>query len=47
MVLEVREDNSTALTLYYRAGYQRMAHIPGYYQDGAAALRLTKPFNRT
>jgi len=47
MVLEVREGNSAALALYYRAGYRSIKHLPAYYQDGAAALRLRKSLNST
>ncbi|CAK0751996.1 hypothetical protein CCP3SC1_2000002 [Gammaproteobacteria bacterium] len=47
MVLEVRTDNSTALALYYRAGYRSMKHLPDYYQDGAAGLRLAKSLSNT
>lgn len=42
MVLEVREDNDSARTLYHRAGYHNVGRLPNYYQDGAAALRLSK-----
>ncbi len=45
MVLEVREDNLGALALYQRTGYRNVKRIPGYYQDGAAGLRLVKPFD--
>jgi len=40
--LEVREDNERALQLYEGAGYQKMKRLPGYYEDGVAALRLNK-----
>lgn len=40
--LEVREDNERALQLYEGAGYQKMKRLPGYYEDGVAALRLKK-----
>ena len=42
MVLEVREDNVGALALYHRTGYRNVKRLPGYYQDGAAGLRLAK-----
>lgn len=40
--LEVRADNPAALALYERAGYLRIAHLPGYYDDGGDGLRLEK-----
>lgn len=40
--LEVREENFRAIRLYERAGYRRLDRVPGYYQDGAAALRFEK-----
>lgn len=42
MRLEVRGDNAPALALYRERGYQAFATIPGYYADGAEALRLRK-----
>jgi ribosomal protein S18 acetylase RimI-like enzyme len=42
MVLEVREDNYDARTLYQRSGYQHLGCLSNYYQDGATALRLCK-----
>ncbi|MBZ0224317.1 MAG: GNAT family N-acetyltransferase [Dokdonella sp.] len=40
--LEVRADNPQAQRLYERHGYQRIAHIEGYYEDGADAWRYEK-----
>jgi ribosomal protein S18 acetylase RimI-like enzyme len=40
--LEVRTDNARALRLYEDAGYVVRQRIPGYYEDGCAALRMTK-----
>lgn len=44
MRLEVREDNARAIDLYERAGYRVFGKKPGYYADGASALRFEKPF---
>ena len=41
--LEVREDNVRAINLYERMSYSRFAAKPGYYADGATALRFAKP----
>jgi len=41
--LEVREDNVRAINLYERMAYCRFASKPGYYADGATALRFAKP----
>jgi ribosomal-protein-alanine N-acetyltransferase len=40
--LEVRHDNQRAVNLYERAGYRRFGEKPGYYADGATALRFEK-----
>ncbi|RMH15172.1 MAG: GNAT family N-acetyltransferase [Gemmatimonadetes bacterium] len=40
--LEVREDNEAAAALYRRLGYQAFARVSGYYEDGAAAVRMEK-----
>lgn len=37
ILLEVRESNATAQSLYRRFGYQEIAQRPGYYPDGEAA----------
>ena len=41
--LEVRDDNIRAINLYERMAYCRFAVKPGYYADGATALRFAKP----
>jgi ribosomal-protein-alanine N-acetyltransferase len=43
--LEVRYDNSSAIDLYQKLGYRNFGHYPGYYADGAAALRFEKSLN--
>lgn len=40
--LEVRVDNPNAIALYERAGYRRIGHYTGYYEDGADAWRYEK-----
>lgn len=44
--LEVRVDNVSAISLYEKLGYRRLAPLKGYYQDGVDGwryeLRLTK-----
>nr|WP_319390710.1 GNAT family N-acetyltransferase [uncultured Cohaesibacter sp.] len=55
--LEVRADNSKAISLYQRYGFVPEEALPGYYEDGADGLRLvrildhlpqgSKPANRT
>lgn len=40
--LEVRVDNAAAMALYERAGYRRIGHHAGYYEDGADAWRYEK-----
>jgi len=42
MRLEVRADNSAAQQLYLSLDYSQFDFVPGYYEDGAAALRLEK-----
>jgi ribosomal protein S18 acetylase RimI-like enzyme len=42
MRLEARYDNAAALALYESQGYQDFGRYPGYYTDGAEALRLEK-----
>jgi len=41
--LEVRADNTAAITLYQRLGYGVMESVENFYEDGAKALRLSKP----
>lgn len=45
MRLEVREDNARAVALYEKNGYRPIGRKPGYYEDGAAALRYEKPLS--
>lgn len=40
--LEVRADNTPALALYARRGYEQVGRARGYYQDSTDALRLRK-----
>ncbi|TPN02191.1 MULTISPECIES: peptidase C39 family protein [unclassified Mesorhizobium] len=40
--LEVREDNDRAIRIYEQAGYRKIGREPGYYEDGATALRYEK-----
>ncbi|TAN05935.1 MAG: N-acetyltransferase [Rhodanobacteraceae bacterium] len=42
MRLEVRVDNATAIALYTRHGYVRIARLPGYYEDGGDGWRFGK-----
>lgn len=42
MRLEVRTDNASAIALYERRGYTRIARLPGFYEDGADGWRYTK-----
>lgn len=44
MSLEVRKDNEAAIELYRTAGYRHSREIPGYYEDGADAVRLIHDF---
>ena len=41
--LEARYDNASAIALYEKLGYQNFGRYPGYYADGAEALRFEKP----
>ncbi len=41
--LEARYDNAPALALYEKLGYRHSGRYPGYYADGAEALRFEKP----
>lgn len=41
--LEVSVRNLAALALYRESGYEITRRVPGYYEDGADALRLAKP----
>jgi ribosomal-protein-alanine acetyltransferase len=40
--LEVRYDNAAAIALYEKLGYRQFGSYPGYYADGAEALRFEK-----
>jgi len=40
--LEARYDNAPAIALYERLGYRNFGRYPGYYADGAEALRFEK-----
>ena len=40
--LEARYDNVWALALYRKLGYEEIDRYPGYYADGAEALRFEK-----
>lgn len=40
--LEVREDNADAIALYRRLEFNQFGQTPGYYEDGATALRFEK-----
>jgi len=40
--LEVRQDNTAAVRLYETHGYQRIAALDAYYDDGASAWRYEK-----
>jgi ribosomal protein S18 acetylase RimI-like enzyme len=41
--LEVREDNTRAIALYELSGFVQDGRRPGYYADGATALRYIRP----
>ncbi len=41
--LEARYDNLNAIALYEKLGYENFGRYPGYYADGAEALRFEKP----
>jgi [ribosomal protein S18]-alanine N-acetyltransferase len=42
MQLEVRPDNASAIALYERCGYARVARLPRFYEDGTDAWRYAK-----
>jgi ribosomal protein S18 acetylase RimI-like enzyme len=42
VTLEVRLDNSGAIALYEKLGYERFGEYDDYYEDGQSALRMRK-----
>jgi ribosomal-protein-alanine N-acetyltransferase len=46
LLLEVRADNVTALALYARHGFERLALRRGYYGPGADAVVMRRRLNR-
>lgn len=44
--LEVREDNAAAIRLYERLAFRQCDNRPGYYADGATAIRYQKRLER-
>ena len=46
LCLEARYDNLSAIALYERLGYRNFGRYPGYYADGAEAVRFEKPLER-
>ena len=38
----MRYDNAPAIALYEKLGYRQFGNYPGYYADGAEALRFEK-----
>jgi ribosomal protein S18 acetylase RimI-like enzyme len=42
LVLEVRQDNQTAINFYLQNGYEVFSFYNEYYEDGMQALRLRK-----
>lgn len=46
MRLEVRQDNSSAIRLYERNGYQRFGDYAHYYEDGMHAWRYEKELTK-
>ncbi len=42
MRLEIRQDNRAGMALYEAAGYTIIEKLPGYYEDHADGLRMTK-----
>ncbi|HRY23037.1 MAG: GNAT family N-acetyltransferase [Geminicoccaceae bacterium] len=43
--LEVRADNQKAIKLYESSGFRLFGTRPGYYEDGATALRMALDFH--
>ena len=46
LLLEVREDNTTAAAFYESRGFVEVGRRRGYYRDGAAAVVLGKEVDR-
>lgn len=44
MSLEVRADNPQAQAFYAHLGYTQTGALPGFYEDGADAIRMRKDF---
>jgi [ribosomal protein S18]-alanine N-acetyltransferase len=47
LLLEVREDNTTAATFYESRGFEEVGRRRRYYRDGAAAVVLGKKVDRS
>lgn len=47
MLMEVRADNAIARRLYAKLGYEELASLPAFYDDGADGLRLGKRLSET
>ncbi len=47
LLLEVREDNTTAAAFYESRGFVEVGRRRGYYRDGAAAVVLGKKVDRS
>ena len=46
ITLEARYDNAAAIALYEKLGFRHFGRYPGYYADGAEALRYEKKLER-
>lgn len=46
VTLEVRSDNSRAISFYRERGYEVAASLPEYYSDGGDGLRMSKILDR-
>ncbi len=42
LTLMVREANQPAISFYRKNGFRRIRRVEGYYEDGAAGLRMRK-----